>query len=121
MDAEPQGGRLRQRTTRRAMMATNIKAIGAVAAAAIVASLANTTPAMARTCFLRGTKIRTALGERPVEELAVGDYLPTVFGGVRRIQWITRSRQIRGDDGKPWKKHAQAVRIATSALAPNVP
>jgi hypothetical protein len=61
------------------------------------------------------------MGERPVEELAVGDYLPTVFGGGRRIQWITRSRLERDETGKPWKKHARPIRIAASALAHNVP
>ena len=37
-------------------------------------------------CFLKGTKIRTADGDRKVEDLAVGDLLPTVFGGVCPIQ-----------------------------------
>src|SRR5262245_55677591 len=39
-------------------------------------------------CFLKGTKIRTAEGERKIEELAVGDLLPTMFGGLRPLQWI---------------------------------
>ena len=39
-------------------------------------------------CLLRGTNIRTTTGERKIENLAIGDYLPTVFGGVRPIQWI---------------------------------
>lgn len=72
-------------------------------------------------CFLRGTRISTVTGERRVEDLAVGDMVPTVFGGPRPIQWIGRFRRIRGDGKRPWAKIARPVRIARSALAPNVP
>ena len=41
-------------------------------------------------CFLKGTKIQTAEGERKVEDLAIGDLLPTMFGGLRPVQWIGR-------------------------------
>ena len=44
------------------------------------------------TCFLKGTKIQTIAGERKVEDLAIGDLLPTVFGGERPIQWIGHYR-----------------------------
>ena len=43
-------------------------------------------------CFLSGTKILTAGGERNIEDLAVGDLLPTMFGGLRPVQWIGRYR-----------------------------
>src|SRR6202048_1500195 len=72
-------------------------------------------------CFLRGTRIATATGERRVEDLAIGDLVPTVFGGTRPIQWIGRFRRIRSDSARPWAKIARPVRIARSALAPNVP
>ena len=39
-------------------------------------------------CFLKGTKIQTAEGERKTEDLAIGDLLPTMFGGLRPVQWI---------------------------------
>ena len=42
-------------------------------------------------CFLKGTKIVTAEGERKIENLAICDLLPTMFGGLRPIQWIGRS------------------------------
>ena len=111
----------RTQATRRAMIASNVKAIGAIAATALVASLAKPTPAMARACFLRGTRIKTVLGEQNVEDLAIGDSLPTVFGGTRPIQWITRYRHVKDDSSKPWKRQALPVRIVDSALAPNVP
>jgi Hint domain len=72
-------------------------------------------------CFLRGTRILTATGERRVEDLKVGDLVPTVFGGTRPIQWIGRFRRVRRSAGKPWPRDARPVRIAASALAPNVP
>lgn len=72
-------------------------------------------------CFLRGTRILTVAGERRVEDLAAGDLVPTAFGGMRPIQWIGRFRRVRSDASKPWVKAARPVRIARSALAPDVP
>jgi Hint domain len=74
-----------------------------------------------RNCFLRGTKIRTAEGERKIEELAIGDWLPTMFGGLRPVQWIGRYPFKKSDPSKPWIKDALPVLIARSALGPNVP
>ena len=72
-------------------------------------------------CFLKGTKILTAEGERKIEDLAIGDLLPTMFGGLRPVQWIGRYPIKKSDPSKPWAKNALPVRIARSALAPNVP
>ena len=72
-------------------------------------------------CFLKGTTIRTASGDRKIEDLAIGDLLPTMFGGLRPIQWIGRYPIKKSDPSKPWVKDALPVRIAGSALAPNVP
>jgi hypothetical protein len=72
-------------------------------------------------CFLKGTRIQTAEGERKVEDLAIGDRLPTMFGGMRPIQWIGRYPLKKTDPSKPWVKDAMPVRIARSALGPDVP
>ena len=72
-------------------------------------------------CFLKGTKILTAEGERKIEDLAIGDLLPTMFGGLRPVQWIGRYPRKKSDPSKPWVKDALPVRIARSALGPNVP
>jgi hypothetical protein len=110
-----------------AIGARNVLAIGAIAASAAVA---RTTRALAASdcdaddppcCFLRGTKIQIVAGERNVEDLAIGDLLPTVFGGIRPIQWIGRYRYKKSDPSKPWAKCARPIRIVRSALAPNVP
>ncbi len=110
------------RITRRGMLVSNIKSIAAVAAGAVVACVTKTTPARAVVwCFLKGTKIQTVEGECRVEDLAVGDLLPTTFGGVRAVQWVARYRHKKVDPSKPWKKYARPVRIMRSALAPDVP
>jgi hypothetical protein len=72
-------------------------------------------------CLLRGTTIRTARGTRKIEELAIGDLLPTISGGTRPIQWIAHYPIKKSDPSKPWPKDARPVRIARSALAPKVP
>ncbi len=72
-------------------------------------------------CFLKGTKIRTPHGDRNIEELAMGDVVPTVFGGTCPIRWIGRYRFRRSDPTRAWVKHVLPIRIARSALAPDVP
>ena len=74
-----------------------------------------------RQCFLKGTRIRTITGEREVEDLAIGDLLPTRFNGLQPIQWIGRHRFTRSDRSRPWVRNVRPVRIARSALAPDVP
>jgi hypothetical protein len=72
-------------------------------------------------CFLKGTKIRTAEGERKIEDLAMGDLLPTMFGGLRPVQWIGRYPFKKSDPSRPWVKDAPPVRVARSALGPELP
>ena len=60
-------------------------------------------------CFLKGTMIRTVHGDKKIEDLLVGDRIPTVFGGEAQIKSITRRR------------FGMAVRIARSALGPDMP
>jgi hypothetical protein len=101
----------------------NIVKAAPVLASAIAVSLATTRNALAGNgngngngnghghgnnpmCFLKGTKIQTAEGERKVEDLAIGDLLPTMFGGLRPVQWIGRYPIRRSDPTKPWVKDA---------------
>jgi Hint domain len=53
-----------------------------------------------RHCFLKGTMIRTAEGDKKIEAVAAGNLLPTVFGGTRPIQWIGRYRYRKSDRAK---------------------
>ena len=112
----------------------NLIKVGAIAAAAVVASL--TTPRLAAAgngnsqggdgqrhaqCFLKGTNIRTAQGDRKVEDLSPGDLLPTVFEGICPIQWIGRYSLKKTNPTKAWVKKVLPVRVARSALGLDVP
>jgi hypothetical protein len=122
-----------QRTRRNTMK------MGAILAFAALGSVSKTDPASANcgnngklvgngcakgnatNCFLKGTTIRTVSGDRKIEDLAVGDLLPTMFGGLRPVQWIGRYPIKKSDPYKPWVKDALPIRIARSALGPNLP
>lgn len=72
-------------------------------------------------CFLKGTRIRTVDGDRPVEELKAGDLLVSVFGGVRPVLWVGREAFRKSDPAKPWVRGVMPIRVAKSAISPNVP
>ena len=99
--------------------------LGSAGAAAVLTkvnpSAATCSTAVGCKCLLRGTNIQTVAGERKIEDLAVGDLLATVFGGVRPVQWIGRYSVKKSDPSRPWVKDALPVRLARSALAPDVP
>src|SRR6516162_9869173 len=73
----------------------NLVKIGVIGVSAAFASLTTTRPSAGANpnpgqgpgqnndhpCFLKGTTIRTTAGDRKIEDLAVGDLLPMVFGG----------------------------------------
>jgi hypothetical protein len=123
------------RTDRRKFLSRNLVAIAAIAAT----GLATSSPAAANcgnndqdrgnrckkdggtNCFLKGTKIRTVEGERKIEDLKPGDLLATVFGGSRPVQSIGRYSLQKRDPSMPWARAEKPIRIARSALAPNVP
>lgn len=70
-------------------------------------------------CFCRGTLIRTASGEVPVEALAVGDRVETLSGQTHPIKWIGRraydQRFVRGN------RNILPVRILAGALTAGLP
>jgi Hint domain len=117
----------------------NTVKMGAILAFAALGSVSKTGPASANcgnngklvgngcakgnatNCFLKGTTIRTVSGDRKIEDLAVGELLPTMFGGLRPIQWIGRYPIKKSDPSKPWVKDVLPIRIAQSALGPNLP
>lgn len=72
-------------------------------------------------CFLRGTLIRTISGFCPVEDLRVGDLLPTAFGGQRPICSIRQARLDRPDRSSAWPAVSRPIRIGRSALAAGIP
>jgi len=98
------------------------KAAGIVfGAVAVLSAKPQSASADGPRCFLRGTRIRTAIGYRKVEDLAVGDFLPTLFGGMSPIEWISSHSYTRSERNTPWPIEARPVRIARSAIDENVP
>jgi hypothetical protein len=72
-------------------------------------------------CFLKGTKIQTASGPRKIEDLKVGDRLPTLFGGTQSIQWISSRRYQKSDPTKPWVTEILPIRVARHAFDSETP
>lgn len=52
----------------------------------------DTSPPPAAVCFSEGTAILTPTGERPVETLAVGDFVSVIGGAPMSVRWIYHSR-----------------------------
>ena len=70
-------------------------------------------------CFMPGTLIATPDGDRPVEELAIGDLVDTLDGGPRAIRWIG----YRGYAGPFARNNPELlpVRVAAGALGDGLP
>jgi hypothetical protein len=70
-------------------------------------------------CYLRGTRIATPAGDRPIESLVIGDAVITKFNGYRRIKWIGRqsyAARLIADDA-----NQIPVKFAAGSLGPNTP
>ncbi len=70
-------------------------------------------------CFAAGTRIETAGGPVPVEDLVVGDTLRTVLGGAGEIVWIGQRTVNCATHPRP--ESVWPVRIERDALAENMP
>jgi len=70
-------------------------------------------------CFLRGTRIRTADGYRPIEALAVGDRVAARFAGLAPIEAIDSFTLERVSGA--WTGHSRPVRVRRGALGDQMP
>src|SRR6476659_8907991 len=75
---------------------------------------------MAVACFLRGTRIWTPNGERPVEDLRINDLVITSSGEAKPIRWVW-GRRFERQSGQKWAETIAPIRVAPSALGPNIP
>jgi hypothetical protein len=70
-------------------------------------------------CYLRGTRILTPSGEKPIETLNIGDEIVTRYGGLQKIKWLGRQsydpRFIANNPGK------HPIRITQGALDGTLP
>ncbi len=95
----------------------NVLKMGAIFGSVVLAgvesargqSVSTVSPVAVHHCLLRGTRVLTAKGEGKVEDLAIGDLVPTMFGGVQPIQWIGHYPIKRSNPSKPWLKDARPV------------
>jgi Hint domain len=71
-------------------------------------------------CYLKGTHIRTPLGERKIEDLRSGDLVITLGGRAKPIEWIGGRRYERRP-GQSWGAAVRPVRVGRDALGPDVP
>jgi hypothetical protein len=60
-------------------------------------------------------------GYRAVEQLSVGDVLPTAFSGPSPIREIKHFRHERQGRNEPWSPDVMPVRIRSSAIDDNIP
>ena len=70
-------------------------------------------------CFTSGTLIRTATGERPVEDIRVGDLVMTRDNGMQPVRW-TGARHVTAPEIAA-NPALSPVRIAAGVLGPNLP
>jgi hypothetical protein len=85
---------------------------------AALADLGYTTTYVASPCFLTGTRILTADGPRPVEELVPGDLLRTEDGRLTRALWIGHRRIDGRLAPQVWRS---VVEITPGALGGGLP
>ena len=71
-------------------------------------------------CFLLGTRLLTSAGERPIEQLKIGDRVMTFDGEPRNVRWIARIAFDR-ERGAPWPTAVEPIRVSKDALASDSP
>ncbi|NKM43048.1 hypothetical protein GFL68_33525, partial [Rhizobium laguerreae] len=70
-------------------------------------------------CFLRGTAILTDCGEKPVENLSIGDRVALPDGSTRPVKWV--GRQSFKKSGARWPNDVVPIRVSRHALDGQTP
>ncbi len=65
-------------------------------------------------CYCRGTRIATLAGEKPIEDLSIGDLILTADNASRPLRWIGRRQYAAEEVGK--HRHLRPIRIRAGAL-----
>jgi collagen type I alpha len=71
------------------------------------------------TCFVEGTRILTAEGEKRIETLTPGDEVPTLLGGSAKVIWL--GRRAMDLTRHPNPRLAWPIRVRAGAFAPGLP
>jgi Hint domain len=122
--------RLQHVRTRRQLL--RVAAVGAfrvtaVAAASIpllaltrnTASAQILSPVKKTACLLKGTKLSTPSGDRPVQELQIGDEVQTLAGR-KTIKWIGYNKFTK-EEGRAWQDGVMPIRVARFAIDDHTP
>src|ERR1700730_6243434 len=70
-------------------------------------------------CLLKGTKILTPSGDRPVQELQIGDEVQTLAGR-KTIKWIGYNKFTK-EEGRAWQDSVMPDRVARFAIDYHTP
>jgi hypothetical protein len=70
-------------------------------------------------CLLKGTKVSTPSGDRPVQELQIGDEVQTLAGR-KTIKWIGYAKFTK-EEGRAWQDIVMPVRVARFAIDDHTP
>src|SRR4029077_6074778 len=76
-------------------------------------------PRPGTSCLLKGTKIRTPSGDRPVQELQIGDEVQTLAGR-KTIKWIGYNNFTK-EEGRAWQDSIMPIRVARFAIDEHTP
>jgi Hint domain len=70
-------------------------------------------------CLLKGTKISTPSGDRPVQDLQIGDEVHTL-AGLRAIKWVGYNKFTK-EEAKAWLDSVMPIRVARFAIDDHSP
>lgn len=70
-------------------------------------------------CFLRGTSIKTTVGEVCIEDLRIGDDVETMRGKAATVRWI--GRQVYKRNSPSWAASVMPIRISRQAFDQQTP
>jgi Hint domain len=70
-------------------------------------------------CLLKGTKISTPSGDRPVQDLQIGDEVQTLAGR-KTIKWIGYNKFTK-EEGRAWQDRVMPIRVARCAIDDRTP
>jgi Hint domain len=72
-----------------------------------------------RSCFLKGTKISTAAGNRLVQDLQIGNEIQTLAGR-KTIKWIGCNKFTK-EESRAWHDNVMPIRVARFAIDDRTP
>jgi len=71
-------------------------------------------------CLLKGTRISIPSGDRPVQELQIGDEVQTLAGR-KTIKWIGYSKFTKEEGRAAWQDSVMPIRVARFAIDNDTP